>query len=97
MLKLDHNNFGSEGMIKLADGLSINKTITTLSLTYCNIDANAARALFEVLIFTKSALEELNLTGNHLRNEGVMILLRGLSIAKSLKKIYLTDNQFNDD
>ena len=48
------------------------------------------------MIFTKSALEELNLTGNHLRNEGIIILLRGLSIAKSLKKIYLTDNQFNE-
>ena len=42
-------------------------------------------------------MEELNLTGNHLRNEGVTIVLRGLSIAKSLKKIYLTDNQFNDE
>lgn len=39
----------------------------------------------------------MNLTGNHLRNEGVIILLRGLSIAKTLKKIFLTDNQFCDD
>jgi len=97
VLKLDHNNFGSEGMKRLANGLSLNKTLTSLSLTYCNIDANGARALFEVLIFSKSTLEELNLTGNHLRNEGVTIVLRGLSIAKSLKKIFLTDNQFNDD
>jgi Ran GTPase-activating protein (RanGAP) involved in mRNA processing and transport len=50
-----------------------------------------------VLIFSKSTLEEINLTGNHLRNEGVTVVLRGLSIAKSLKKIFLTDNQFNDD
>jgi Ran GTPase-activating protein (RanGAP) involved in mRNA processing and transport len=84
-------------MKRLANGLSLNKTLTSLSLTYCNIDANGARALFEVLIFSKSTQEELNLTGNHLRNEGVTIVLRGLSIAKSLKKIFLTDNQFNDD
>ena len=32
-----------------------------------------------------------------MRNEGVTVLLRGLSISKSLKKVYLTDNQFNDD
>ena len=96
VLKLDHNEFGSEGIKRLADGLSINKTITSLSLTYCNIDYIGARALFEILIFSKSTLEELNLTGNHLRNEGVIILLRGLSIAKSLKKIFLTDNQFNE-
>ncbi len=41
-------------------------------------------------------MEEVNLTGNHLRNEGIMVVLRGLSIAKSLKKIFLTDNQFNE-
>ena len=96
VLKLDHNEFGSEGMKRLADGLSVNKTLTSVSLTYCNIDAEGARALFEVLIFSKSTLEELNLTGNHLRNEGILVLLRGLSIAKSLKKITLTDNQFNE-
>jgi hypothetical protein len=38
VLKLDHNEFGSEGMMRLADGLAVNKTIVTLSLTYCNID-----------------------------------------------------------
>jgi Ran GTPase-activating protein (RanGAP) involved in mRNA processing and transport len=92
ILKLDHNDFGSQGLKHLADGLCINKTITNLSLTYCNIDFEGARALFEILIFTKSVLEELNLTGNHLRNEGVIVLLKGLSIAKSLKKIFLTDN-----
>lgn len=96
VLKLDHNDFGSAGMRRLADGLSLNKTLTSLSLTYCNIDWEGSRALFEILIFTKSALEELNLTGNHLRNEGVVVVLRGLGIAKSLKKIYLTDNQFNE-
>jgi len=38
VLKLDHNDFGSEGMKRLSEGLSLNKTITSLSLTYCNID-----------------------------------------------------------
>jgi Ran GTPase-activating protein (RanGAP) involved in mRNA processing and transport len=42
-------------------------------------------------------LEELNLSGNHLRNEEVIVVLRGLSINKNLKKIYLADNQFNED
>ena len=92
VLKLDHNEFGSEGMKKLSDGLSLNKSLTILSLTYCNIDYLGARAIFELLIFTKSGLEELNLTGNHLRNEGIIILLRGLSIAKCLKRISLSDN-----
>jgi hypothetical protein len=37
-------------------------------------------------------LEELILNGNLLRNDGVKMVLRGVSIAKALKKIYLADN-----
>lgn len=54
LLKLDHNNFGSEGLNLLAEGLSQNTTITHVSMTYCNIDEKGARALFEILIFTQS-------------------------------------------
>jgi hypothetical protein len=37
------------------------------------------------------------LSGNHLRNNGTIEVLRGASIAKSLKKIYLADNQFLEE
>lgn len=68
-----------------------------LSLTYCGIDHTAAQALFEILIYTRSALEEVNLSGNSLGNEGTCRVLMGTAVAKSLKKIYLADNQFQDD
>ena len=42
-------------------------------------------------------MEELFLNGNHLSNEGVIMIMRGLSINKTLKMINLADNQFNDD
>ena len=32
-----------------------------------------------------------------MRNEGVKIILNGVSIAKELKKIYLADNSFNEE
>ena len=38
VLKLDHNNFGSEGLMYLAEGLAMNPIITHLSLKYNNID-----------------------------------------------------------
>ena len=66
-------------------------------MCYCGIDQEGGRSLFEVLIFQKSKLEELILTGNQLRNEGVKQVLNGVSIAKELKKIYLADNQFNEE
>ena len=69
-----------------------NTFIKTLSLTYCDIDSSGARPLLEILIFSKSVLQELILTGNQLRNEGVKMVLNGVSIAKELKKIYLGDN-----
>lgn len=81
----------------LRDGLKTNEWMRTLSLTYCGIDSRGGRPLFEILIFQKSKLEELILTGNQLRNEGVITVLNGVSIAKALKKIYLADNQFNEE
>lgn len=92
ILKLDHNQFGSKGLNFLAEGLKENTFMKTLSLTYCEIDEKGARSLLEVLIFSKSQLNELILTGNKLKNEGVKIVLNGVSIAKELKKIYLGDN-----
>ena len=96
ILKLDHNNFGAEGVIALAEGLGVNPTLRLLSLTYCGITKEGAGALFEILIYSKSVLEDINLTGNLLKDEGVIKLMQGVSIAKSLKKLSVADNQFSD-
>lgn len=37
------------------------------------------------------------MSGNHLRNEGTIQVLKGTSVAKQLKKIYLADNQFMEE
>jgi len=84
-------------VIALSEGLAVNPVLRVLSLTYCGIDSQGAEALFEILIYSRSALEEVNLSGNLLMNEGIVFLLRGVAIAKSLKKILVADNQFNDD
>jgi len=97
VLKLDHNEFGTPGVLELSKSLAINPILRMLSLTYCGIDKEAAQAIFEILIYTKSALEEINLSGNILGNEGVNRVLIGASVAKSLKKLTLADNQFQDD
>ena len=51
VLKLDHNNFGSDGLKYIAEGMAANKNIQSLSLTYCGICEKGARALFELLIY----------------------------------------------
>jgi hypothetical protein len=92
ILKLDHNNFGSRGLNALCAGIQNNEMLKTVSLSYCGIDHEGARALFEMLIYSKSKLEEVILTGNNLRNEGTKVVLQGVAAAKELKKIYLADN-----
>ena len=67
ILKLDHNEFGSAGMIALSEGLAICKTLKNLSLTYCGIDAAGSRALFEILIYSQSKIIIHNLTVISLR------------------------------
>jgi hypothetical protein len=39
----------------------------------------------------------MNLSGNHLGNDGIIVVLRGISINKNLKKIFLADNQFSEE
>lgn len=91
-LKLDHNDIGAQGVRNLVNGISMSKTLNVLSLSYCNIDHHGARPLFELLIYTKSELKELDLMGNHLRNEGIPQLMKGIAVNKSLIKIILADN-----
>ena len=97
VLKLDHNNFGSDGLKFIADGMATNKNIQSLSLTYCGICQKGARALFELLIYQASNLEDIDLSGNQLRNEGICEVLRGASIAKKLNKLWIADNQFVEE
>lgn len=96
-LKLDHNNLGDLGVRNLAVGLSMNSTLQTLSLTYCNIESEGARGILEIVINQNSALKELDLQGNYLRNQGVCTVFHALQINKSLLKLNLADNQFGED
>lgn len=97
ILKLDHNNIGSEGCNKLSESLAMNGTITELSLTYCSIEAEAADKLFEALIFVGTSIRELDLTGNYLRNPGIVQLMKAFLINRTVKKLTLADNQFGED
>ena len=51
ILKLDHNPIKSEGLRYLAEGISMNKQLKSLSLTYCQIDETAAESLFDIAIY----------------------------------------------
>jgi hypothetical protein len=50
-LNLSFNKFGSKGLEKLAVGLGMNNTLESLSLNSCEIDADGAKYLQEILSF----------------------------------------------
>lgn len=97
MLKLDHNPIGSEGINALIKGIHFNQFLKIMSFTYCRLDFNCSRAIFELLIYSKSKVEELYLQGNNFRNEGFIQIMEGVAANKSLKKLSLADNQVNED
>lgn len=97
VLKLDHNEFGDAGMIKLAQGLAENTVLQELSLTYCGIGPEGAEGLFEILIYVNCGLTTLDLQGNMLMNDGVCRVLHALKVNKSLVSLCLVDNQFGED
>lgn len=76
----------------MLQGIHANEFIKILSLTYCNLDKECSRAIFEMLIYSKSKIEKLYLGGNCLGNEGVIEVLKGVSVNKSLNELSLADN-----
>lgn len=96
-LKIDYNDIGDKGMQTLSSGLRSNITLIELSLAYCNIGQDSARSLLEIVINQKTQLKSLNLQGNHLRNHGVTILFRGLTVNNSIETLDLSDNQFGEE
>ena len=55
-LNLSYNKFGSEGLKNLAVGLSENAFVEQLTLNYCEIDAEGALYLQEILSFYDSKI-----------------------------------------
>ena len=96
-LMIDHNNIGNEGLRKLAHGLRKSPFIEELSLSYCNLEENAANFLQQILMFINTKLGSLNLQGNALKNRGFNQLLRALEFNEKLKNLNLSDNQIGED
>ena len=95
-LKLDHNPIGSKGVAMLSQGLCMNPNLKLLSLNYCEIEADGAEPLKQILIYIKSNLRELLLRGNNLKAPGIAAILGAVQIAKSLDKIDLADNKVTE-
>ncbi|CAF1581321.1 unnamed protein product, partial [Didymodactylos carnosus] len=68
--------FGDDGCIALCLNLIHNRTITSLSLTYCDISALCGQYLSRLLLNT--AISEIYLDGNQLGCQGALALIKDL-------------------
>lgn len=74
---IDFNTIGDDGCKHLAKVMSSNRTITLLSMRYCNLTSGSAMALNEIVANTP--VVNLFLDGNDLGVEGVIPILGPLS------------------
>lgn len=92
-LRLDLNaGVGDEGVRELCKGLRTNRTLQRLTLSYCNVGPLGAEALAEVITSPLSVLEHLDLMGNNLGAEGLLILATAAQRSRTLKHLVLRDN-----
>lgn len=96
LLRLDFNQFGTPGVIKLSEGLSQNCTLRQLSLNYCNIGEDGGEYIAQILMFHRNAIEKLELMGNYLRERGVIDVFNACKRKTALSEINVFDNKFTD-
>ena len=93
-LRLDLNaGIGDEGIIQLCRGLRTNRTLQTLTLSYCKLGPASGAALAEVISSPLSALTTLILSGNQLGSEGLSYIAKAAQVSKTLKELDLRDNE----
>ena len=96
ILTLDYNTFGNEGLAQLMDKLKDSKTLSYLSLSYCNIDQDGVKYFADYLSATGTCLEKLILQGNPLKNAGMQQLINIIYDNTSLEEINLNNVLFGN-
>jgi len=94
-LNLSENNIGDDGVAAFAAALVNNTTLEVLDMSYAqSVSAAGWGTFFNLLMNSNSALETLDLSTNHIGDEGVASMVDSLANMSSLKCLNLRDNQF---
>jgi hypothetical protein len=91
-LSLEYNQaFDNQSVRCLCSGLSINSSLTSLSLAYGGFGADGACALGKLLARSEfTALQHISLRGNYLGPEGLVALAPGIAGSSTLSSLDLT-------
>lgn len=88
-------NFFFLGLAGLVRGLRTNITLKQLHLQFCNLDSTSGEHLSDLLSFSRSSLEVLNLSGNQLGGKGLEDLCKGLVNNTKLTTLLIADNMID--
>lgn len=92
-LSISHNRLiGDEGVVELAKGLRTNRNLKQLSLAFCSLTPASAHTLSGVMLGSLSILEVLDVSGNNLGSEGLLVLAEAARKSKTLQELRLSDN-----
>jgi len=97
ILTLDYNKFGNEGLFQLVNGLKFSKTLTYLSIAYCDINENGIKYITDYIASPTCTLEKFNVQGNSLKNAGFNILIQALVVNTSLEELNINNILFGKD
>jgi len=88
-LELDHNNFGDDGMMILADGVARNSHLKLLSVAKCSIGDAGIVALVTAILDSHCEIERLDLSRNRFGVEGLELLWQLVKSSPTLTTLIL--------
>jgi Ran GTPase-activating protein (RanGAP) involved in mRNA processing and transport len=96
-LSLERNKLGSSSIQILFDMLASNKTIAILDLSDNAIDDVGAKVIATCLEENSTTLTDLNLNGNCICEDGLVLISRSLEVNKGLTKLDIGGNSFGKE
>lgn len=88
-----NNGLDDQEAVGLAEALATNSTITKLNMsTFSGVTAEGWITFFNTLLHSQCSLEELDLSGNVIDDEGALVLINLLATFRNLRILHLNDN-----
>lgn len=95
-ISLAHNSIPDDCGSAIAGAVSRNTVLTKLDLSSNDLDLYTCRRFAHMLVGNESALEDLALGQNALRDEGVAMIAGGLGHNRTLKSLNLAESQITE-
>ena len=92
-VKFWHNRMGNEPLVDIIEAFSVHPQLEKLELVGMNVGRSECRAILVLLLRADIELQELNLSGNDIDDEGVDDLASDLSNNSSLRVLRLSSNR----